>query len=162
MKKSIPLIKILATFGLVLAASAAGAQSWQMICTNAGANASEPLGDRDKHSIHVQAATCTHETGPFSGAITTQGVIWEHDATGSRLLSGDGVGRKPGLTIAFRVTEGALTWVMKDGKPAGWNAQGKGVYILAAGEASEFKGKTFSWTSHPTGARTYVTEVKVD
>ena len=162
MKTSPSVIKILTISALMLAAGAAGAQSWSMNCTNIGANAPEPLGDREKHSIHVQAATCTHDGGPFKGAVTTQGVIWEHDATGSNLLAGDGVARRPGLTIAFRVTEGVLTWVMKDGKPAGWNAHGKGVYILAAGDAAEFKGKAFSWTSRPTGARTYVTDLTVD
>ncbi len=163
MKKSIPVIKILATLGLVLAAGAAGAESWKLNCTNAGPNMPEPLRDRERHSIMVQTATCIHEGGAaLDGAVSTQGVIWEHDASGARLLSGDAVGRKPGATTAVRITEGTLAWVVKDGKVVGWNATGKGVFTLAADGAAALAGKSFSWTSRPTGPRTYVSDVTVD
>ena len=163
MKTSISVIKIMATVGLVLAASAAGAESWKLNCTNAGPNIPEPLRDRDKHSIMVQTATCIHEGGAaMDGAVSTQGVIWEHDANGSKLLSGDAVGRKPGATTAVRITEGTLTCVTKDGKVVGWTASGKGVFTLVVGGATELAGKSFSWTSRPTGPRTYVSDVTMD
>lgn len=162
MKMSIPAIKVLATLGLVLAAGAAGAQTWKINCTSSGGNAPEPLGDREKHSIMVLTATCIEVGGPMDGAVVTQGVIWEYDANGSKVLSGDSVARKPGATTAYRVTEGTLAWVMRDGKPAGWTAVGKAVYTLAVGTGIERAGKSFSWTSRPTGPRTYVTEMTID
>ena len=162
MKKSISVIKVLSTLGLVLAAGAAGAQSWKINCTNTGASAPEPLGDREKHSLMVKLATCIEVGGPMDGAVVTQGVIWEHDAAGSKALSGDSVARKPGATAAYRVTEGTLAWVMREGKIAGWTAAGKAMYTLAVGTGAQYAGKSFSWKSWPTGPNTYVTEMTLD
>lgn len=161
-KKNIPGIKDLAVFGLALAAGLVQAETWKINCMNAGANLPEALGDREGHAIHAQTSTCVIEGGPMDGAIQTQGVIWEHDKTGSRLLSGHSIARKPGATTAIKISDGTLAFVMKDGKPAGWTASGKAMYSLAAGSAAALAGKTFGWISRPTGPRTYVIEVTID
>lgn len=155
----------LAALGLALAAGAAfGQTTWKTHCTNIGPASSEPLGDREGHGLSVANSVCTVEGGPFSGGVTTQQVIWEGDQAkgASTLLSGDGVTRKPGATSAYRNTAGILTYVMKDGKPAGWTASGTSVITMAVGEAASLKGKTVSWTGKATGPRTFVIESKLD
>lgn len=159
-----PLRFLMTALGLALAAGAAFGQTWKTHCTSIGPGTPEPLGDREGHGLSVASSVCTVEGGPLNGGITTQQVIWEgdRDKGASTLLSGDGVTRKPGTTAAFRNTAGTLTWVMKDGKPAGWTASGTGVMTMAVGEAASMKGKSISWIGKATGPRTYVIESKVD
>lgn len=160
-----PLRFLLTALGLMLAPGAAFAQTtWKAHCTNIGPAASEALGDREGHGLSVANSVCTVEGGPFNGGVTTQQVIWEGDQAkgASTLVSGDGVTRKPGATSAYRNTAGTLTYVMKDGKPAGWTASGTSVITIAVGEAASMKGKSVSWTGRATGPRTFVIESKVD
>jgi hypothetical protein len=159
-----PLRFLITAVGLALAAGAASGQTWKANCTNVGASNPEPLGDRDGHAISVADSVCTIEGGPFHGGVSTQSVIWEVDRDKGvfTLLSGDGVTRKPGAMGVYRNTAGTLTFVMKDGKPAGWTITGSSVIAMAAGEAASMKGKTVSWTGRATGPRTYVIESKVD
>ena len=123
----------------------------------------EPLKDREGHRVSAQTAGCIHEGGgAIDGAVSTQGVIWEMDANGGKLLSGDGVSRKLGVISVVKITEGTLAWVMKDGKVVGWTAEGKAVFTLAVDGAAELAGKSFSWKSRPTGPRSYVSEMTMD
>jgi hypothetical protein len=147
---------------LMTGAGLATAQTTKANCMNAGPNIPEPLGDREGHAVQVSAGTCLNEGGLLDGTVTTQNTIWEMDKGALNILSADGVSRKPGTTVAYRVTSGALTFVMKDGKPAGWTAAGKGTYTMATGSAAALAGKNFSWTGYATGPRSYVLETKVD
>ena len=151
-----------ASLVLLASSSLAMAQSSKHTCMNLGPNLPEPLGDRDGHAILVSDASCMIEGGLLDGTVMTQRTISELDKGAMNILSGDGVSRKPGVAVAYRVTAGSLTYVMKDGKPAGWNASGKGVYTMATGAAAALAGKAFTWTGYTTGPRSYVLESKVD
>ena len=131
-------------------------------CYNTGLNAAEPIGDRQGHTVQVSAGTCRESGGEFDGLITTQSAIWEHDPSGSKMLSGDGVARKPGSLVAYRLLEATMQAVMQDGKPVGWIAKGRGLYTIGTGDLSKFSGKTFSWTAKPAGPRMYTIETISD
>lgn len=144
------------------AAAAVAGPAHSAACYNNGPNAPEQVGDRQGHMFLVSSGTCLESGGVLEGTVTTQNTIWEIDSTGSKILSGDGVGRKPGALIAYRLLEGTMQTLMQDGKPAGWIAKGKGLYTLGTGEFSALTGKTFTWTTKPAGPRRYTIEAFID
>lgn len=156
------LLPLIAATALAVCAAPVLGQPHGAACYNTGLNAPEPVGDHNGHSLQVSSGTCLESGGGLDGVVTTQNTIWEHDASGSRMLSGDGVGRKPGAFVAYRLLEGRMEPVMQDGKPVGWIAKGKGVYTLATGDLAHLTGKTFSWTTRPAGPRRYSIEAAVD
>ena len=139
-------------------------QTTKTTCVNVGLGAPEPLGDRDGHAVQVSAGACTTEGGLLDGMVMTQNTIWEMDIDKgtAKILSGDGVSRKPGATVAYRSTNGELTFIIKDGRPAGWTVAGKGTYTLATGAAAGLAGRNFSFTGYATGPRSYVLESTLD
>lgn len=154
--------KGITALALVLTTGLAMAQTSKHTCMNVGPNLPEPIGDREGHAINVAAGSCTTEGGLLDGTVMTQNTIWEIDKGASNILSADGVSRKPGAVATYRATSGTLSFVMKDGKPVGWTASGKGVYTMATGSAAPLAGKAFSWTARATGPRAYVMESSVD
>lgn len=152
----------LAALGLAVAAGGAfGQLSEKSICTSSGGAAPEPLG-ADGRALAVATATCITEGGPLSGGVATHNGLWEFDKGTMSLLSADGVVRKPGSILTYKLTSGTITMLMQDGKPAGWTGSGTGVYTTGSGEAATMKGKSFSWTGRATGPRTHVLESKLD
>jgi len=95
-------------------------------------------------------------------AVVTQGAIWETESSEAKMLSSDGVARKPGATAAYPNTSGTLTCMMQDGKRVGYTAMGKGVYTMATGSGASLAGKSYSWVVRPTGPRSYTVDVTVD
>lgn len=90
-----------AGLALVLApASAQAGQTERLACTAAGYSPSQPLGDQKGHSIAAGDFTCRVEGGPMEGGVLTGGSIWEWHKSHAVLLSGMGVTRKPGSTLA--------------------------------------------------------------
>jgi hypothetical protein len=162
MKKNSLAMPSLAALALVMTGTAAMAESWKLNCFNVGANMPEPLADRDGHWLSVPPAACLIQGGPMDGGVVTQNAIWDNDTKGASLISGDGVARKPGSIAVYRNTSGSLTWVMQDGKPAGYTGSGKGVYLLSTGSASSLTGKSFSWVVRPTGPRSFSADVTLD
>lgn len=151
--------------GIALAVCATGASAGSehtAACYNTGLNAPEQLGDRNGHMLQVSTGTCLETGGGLEGMVTTQNTLWEHDPSGSKILSGDGVGRRPGGLVAYRLLEGSMQMIMKEGKPTGWIAKGKGVYTLATGDVAHLAGKTFTWTTKPMGSRRYQIDAIVD
>ncbi len=130
-------------------------------CYTTGGSATEPIGDRDGHELQVASATCIESGGPFEGLVTTQNTLWEHDAKGSTILSGDGVGRKPGALIAFK-HEGGRQPFIQDGKQVGWVTKGKGVFTFATGELARYAGKAFSWVVTSGGPRRVTIQTTVE
>ena len=156
------MLTVSASLVLLAGSGLAMAQSSKHTCMNVGPNQPEPLGDREGHAVLVSEGSCTLEGGFLDGTVQTQHTTWEVDKGAMNIVSADGVSRKPGTTVAYRVTAGSLAYVMKDGKPAGWKASGTGVFTLATGAAAAWAGKTFTWTGYATGPRSYVMESKVD
>lgn len=94
----------------------------------------------------------------MNGGVATQHALWEFEKGRMLLLSGDGVVRKPGSVLTYKLTSGTGTLLIKDGKPAGWTGSGTGVYTAGSGDAAMLKGKTFTWTGRATGPGTHVIE----
>lgn len=162
MKNRSLMLAICASLILLTSSGLAMAQSFKHTCMSVGSNLPEPLGDREGHGIQVTDASCISEGDSMDGAVMTSRTIWEFDKGAWNILSGDGVTRMRGVASAYRTTAGSLTFVMKDGKPVGWTATGKGVFTLATGAAAALAGKTFTWTANATGPRRYTMESKVD
>lgn len=132
------------------------------VCVFVGVGATEPIGDRAGHTLRVSPYSCLIESGPMEGAAMTGSNTYEWDGGKAVLLSGDGVGRKPGSITSFKVIEGTTALVMSDGKVAGFAASGKGVVNLASGSAAALKGKTYSYTARSIGPVQFVIETTYD
>jgi hypothetical protein len=130
-------------------------------CQDVGTNTPEPLGDREGHSISVEAYSCRLDSGPLAGGVLTGTVIWEWEKTNATMLSNGGVIRKPGSTATF-VTDGKLALTLADGKVTGGVVTGHGTYSVAAGGAASLAGKSFSYTSTLTGPGEFTIVVKLD
>ena len=96
----------------------------------------------------------------MSGAVLTGTNIWEWNGPNAVLLSGNGVIRKPGGTVAYQNTGGSLALTMTDGKVTGFTASGKGDEKLATGSLAALAGKPYTWTVKPAGPGQYTVEVK--
>lgn len=88
--------------------------------------------------------------------------IYEWDGGKAVVLSGDGVGRKPGSITSFKVNEGTTALVMTDAKVTGFTGSGKGVVSLATGGAAALKGKTYSYTVRSISPVQFVIETTYD
>jgi hypothetical protein len=143
-------------------ASAVCGETHTVSCYNAGPNPTEAVGDREGHFVQATSLTCREAGGIFDGVITTQNLVWEHDSTGSRLLSGNGVGRKPGGVAAFHYVEGVREPVMQDGKRVAWRIKGKGVFSVAGGNLAPLQGKVFNWMIKGGGPGHTEAETSID
>lgn len=142
---------ILGATAVALATVAFGAMAQTPVlqkayCVYVGASPMEPVGDRPGHALQVANYSCRTEGGPMDGGVMTGTNITEWDAGKAVILSGAGVGRKPGAMATFQVTEGSMAVVMTDGKVSGFNSSGKGVMKHASGTAAALMGKTYSYT----------------
>ena len=147
------------TYTAVLAQTGSTAR---LYCHAVGSSQSEPLGDREGHSINDGQVTCRIEGGPADGSILTGINIIEWDKGNGVLLSGAGVTRKPGATTAYQHSEGKITLTMTDGKVTGSTASGRGRFTMATGSASALNGKTYSFTAKTVGPGQTVVDVKYD
>ncbi len=121
------------------------------VCRNIGGFTPEQLGDREGHALLNSEASCQATEGPFTGAIVAETSQTEWDGPKAKELSGSGVARRPGATVAFRHTDGAIELTMTDGKPTGWTGSGHGVVTLATGALASFNGRKYEWTGKSTG-----------
>lgn len=154
--------RLLAASALALSACAGvGTQVVERNSCTSSPGAPEPLGT-DGRALGVASATCKTEGGPMNGGVATQHGLWEFEKGRMVLLSGDGVVRKPGSVLTYKLTSGTGTLLMKDGKPTGWTGSGTGVYTAGSGDAAMLKGKTFTWTGRATGPGTHIIESTLD
>ena len=148
--------------GFALVHSPASAQSGQterLHCNSVGYNPSQPLGDQKGHSISAAQFSCRVEGGPLDGGLVTGGSIWEWHKSNAVLLSGMGVTRKPGTTLAWTQLGGKMSLIMSDGKVAGVQGSGRGRATLGTGAAAERKGKAYSFTFKTVGPGQFVVDV---
>jgi hypothetical protein len=120
-------------------------------CRSIGAFTPEQLGDREHHAIAITQESCQTTEGPTTGSVSNGTAMMEWDGPRAKELSGFGVGRKPGATLAFQDLDGQVDVTMADGKPTGWIATGHAIITMATGTWAPLKGKTLSWTEKPTG-----------
>ncbi len=88
--------------------------------------------------------------------------IIEWDKGNGVLLTGAGVIRKPGATLAHQHSEGKVTLTMTDGKVTGFTTSGRGRQTMATGSAAELNGKTYTYTGKSVGPGQSVIDVKYD
>jgi hypothetical protein len=151
-----------AVIGTAAIPAAAQGENWSAQCQNYGSSTSEPYGDQPGHNLIISQYSCRVTGGVMDGGITTGVSYW--DATGGkwRLLSGNGAARKAGAFTVFEQIEGNLELVMRDGKPAGWTANGRARYKSAAGTAADQNGRTFRWQAKATGFNMFTIETAAD
>lgn len=148
--------------GLTLIHTPASAQSGhteQLHCNAVGYGPPEPLGDRKGHAISVSHTSCRVEGGPLDGGVMTGTVIWEWHKTNAVMLSGMGVTRKPGTTLAYQNVKGKGALIIADGKVTGFAGSGRGRCTMATGAAADRKGKTYSFTFKTVGRGKLVIDV---
>ena len=142
---------------MAVAPSAVAEEATKNVCQYIGHDSPENLGDREGHGIVVVSSTCRVESGPLEGGVLTAQYIWEFDKTNGTVIFGGGVIRKAGATVVYQYTEGKWAVTMADGKVTGYTSSGNGRWAVASGSAASLAGKTFTWTSKPTGAGQYET-----
>jgi hypothetical protein len=131
-------------------------------CQAVGGGAPEPLGDREGHTISVDAYSCRVDSGPLSGGVLTGSGIWEWNGSNSVWIAGYGVVRKPSATVVYQQTEGKLTLTTADGKVTGWTFSGKGHWLMATGSAASLAGKSYTVTAKSTGPGQFTSESKME
>ena len=154
------------SFAAALLPAAAMAQSSgetvNYTCNYISMSTMEPVGDHEGHLIQNGNYSCKAQGGNLDGLVTTGSALWEQDAGVAKSVLNTGVGRKAGGMMAYSTTEGKRSFVMKDGKIAGWIATGRSVTVGATGTLAAYAGKTFSWTSHSTGMYEFVIAATFD
>lgn len=145
-----------------VSALAQTAVTQKAFCVIVGMSPLEPIGDRAGHALQVSTYTCRTEGGPMDGGVMTGTTIYEWDAGKAVVLSGAGVGRKPGAMASFHVMEGTMALLMADGKVIGAAGAGKGVIKHASGSAAVLNGKTNSYTVRSTSPGQFLIETTYD
>ena len=146
--------------GLALIQLPAFAQKTDKLrCQNVGYNPSQPIGDSKGHAISASEYTCVVEGGPANGAVVTGTTIWEWRKANAKMLSGIGVGRKPGTIYSYENTSGKAALIMSDGKVVGVEGSGRGRFTMMSGPIAKEYGKAYSWTFKTTGAGIFEIEV---
>jgi hypothetical protein len=129
-------------------------------CQTVGNDPPEALGDREAHMLSVHQGSCRAD-GAYAGGVSTEEIIWEWDGPKAIELSGSGIIRKPGSTLAWKDTEGNLALSMTDGKVTGCASSGRGVNTLATGDWAKLAGKGYTWTAKCVGPSSqYTVEAK--
>jgi hypothetical protein len=156
----------LATVAVALAvvAPSAYAQETNVITCQyfGGPPHSEPLGDREGHSLSIADVSCVATSGPLAGGVETGRVISEFDKAKGVLLMGGGVVRKPGATAVYQITEQSIALTITDGKVTGSSIAGRSKYLLATGSFAPLAGKTGSFTIKPGAPGQYIIEETLD
>jgi hypothetical protein len=134
-------------------------QTEHLTCNSVGYNPSQPLGDQKGHAVSVSEYTCRVEGGPLDGGLVTGSSIWEWHKSTAVLLSGMGVTRKPGTTVAWTQLSGKMALIMSEGKVTGFQGSGQARYTLATGAAADRNGEPYSFTFKSVGPGQYVVDV---
>jgi hypothetical protein len=141
---------------LALSVSSATAQEHgHDVCRNIGLGQSQPLGDREGHTVAVGDFICETTDGGLKGVVWTGTATWEWDGTKAKELYGGGVGRRPGTLNVYRDLDGEIELIMTDGKPTGWKGSTHGVNLLSTGDWAPQSNKKWTWTGHSTGLDTF-------
>jgi hypothetical protein len=70
--------------------------------------------------------------------------------------------RAAGGLAVTQITEGVGSAIMKDGKPAGSESSGKGLFKFASGTLAAFSGKADRWEAKPAGFNRFSLEFTAD
>jgi hypothetical protein len=120
-------------------------------CSIIGTASQDPIGDPNGHVLVSVQYSCFGVNGLLKGDVHTASSISEWDGPKGTFLLGGGIHRAPSGLAVTQITEGTGSVVMKDGKPAGTDSSGKGVFKFASGTLAALSGKVFKFSSKPTG-----------
>jgi hypothetical protein len=156
-------VHVLLASTFLVGAAAAQPISTKLTCHNLGVPTTETVpGQQNASAIRVNEYTCTVSGGPLDGGIMTAMNIWEVRGADWTALVSTGVTRRPDGYSVFRVLDGKLTLHMKDGKPAGFTATGKGQIVAAAGAGAPFAGRSYTWKTYSLTPTTFMIESTFD
>lgn len=154
---------VCSTLGLISANGFAQAETvGRYECSVVGAPSPQPIGDRDGHGLASVQYSCFGVEGLLKGAVFTGSSISEWDGPQGTYLSGGGIHRASGGLAVSQLTEGKGSVVMKDGKPAGANVSGKGVFKFASGTLAALSEKAVKFESQPIGVGRFSLEYTAD
>jgi hypothetical protein len=131
-------------------------------CSVIGAPSQEPIGDRDGHRLTSVQYSCLGVEGLLKGAVFTGSSISEWDGSQGTYLTAGGIHRASGGLAVSQLTEGKGSVVMKDGKPAGNEVSGKGVFKFASGTLAALSEKAVKFESKPIGVGRFSLEYTAD
>jgi hypothetical protein len=120
-------------------------------CTVIGAAGQEPIDATPGHFLASVEYSCFGVDGLLKDAVHTASSASEWVNQKGTFLRGGGTHRAPGGLAVTQVTEGSGIVVMKDGKPIGTATTGTGIFKFASGNLAALSGKTFKFTTAPTG-----------
>jgi hypothetical protein len=110
-------------------------------CSVVGPVSQEAIGDRDGHRIITVQYSCLGVDGLMKGALYSGLSTSEWDGSQGKYYTGGGTVRAVGGLAVTLLTEGVGSAIMKDGKPAGSEASGKGVFKFASGTLAALSGR---------------------
>ena len=163
MNKRFVVTVVCSTLGLIGATGFALAETvGRLECSVVGAVSQDPIGDKDGHRITTVQYSCFGVEGLLKGALYSGSSTSEWDGPQGTYLSGGGIIRVAGGLAVTQLTEGTGSVVMKDGKPAGREASGKGLIKFASGTLAAFSGKADRWEAKPAGFGRFTLEITAD
>ena len=120
-------------------------------CSIVGAASQEPIDATPGHFLATVEYSCYGVDGLLKDAVHTASSASEWINQKGTFLRGGGTHRAAGGLAVTQVTEGSGVVVMKDGKPIGTATTGTGIFKFASGNLVTLSGKTFKFTTKPTG-----------
>ncbi|MGY4622591.1 hypothetical protein [Bradyrhizobium sp. USDA 4486] len=131
-------------------------------CNVLGAVSQDAIGDKDGHLIRSVQYSCLGVEGLLKGALYSGSSTSEWDGAQGTYFTGGGIVRAAGGLAVTQLTQGTGTVMMKDGKPAGVESSGKGVFKFASGTLAALSGKADRWEAKPTGFNRFTLELMPD
>jgi hypothetical protein len=163
MSKRFIVAVVYSSLGFISASGAAMAETvGRFECSVVGPVSQEPIGDKDGHRIVTVQYSCLGVEGLLKGAMYSGFSTSEWDGPQGKYYTGGGTVRAAGGLAVTLLTEGVGSAVMKDGKPAGNEASGKGVFKFASGTLAALSGKADRWEAKPAGFGRFTLEVTAD
>jgi hypothetical protein len=163
MNKRFTVTVVCSTLGLISASGSAMAETvGRFECSIVGAVSQDPIGDKDGHRIVTALYSCLGVEGLLKGALYSGSSTSEWDGPQGKYYSGGGIIRAVGGLAVTQLTEGTGSAVMKDGKPAGNEASGKGLIKFASGTLAALSGKADRWEAKPAGFGRFSLEIMAD
>jgi hypothetical protein len=163
MDKRIIVTVVCSTLGLVNASGFALAETiGRLECSVVGTPSQEPIGDRDGHRIVSAQYSCSGVSGLLKDAVYTSSSTSAWDGSQGTYVAGGGIIRAPAGLAVTQLNEGVGSTIMKDGKPAGNEASGKGQIKFASGALAELTGKALRFEAKPAGFNRFSLEFTTD
>jgi hypothetical protein len=131
-------------------------------CNVVGAVSQDPIGDKDDHRLTTVQYSCFGVEGPLKDALYSGAATSEWDGPKGTYFTGGGIIRAAAGVAVTQLTEGTGSAIMKDGKPAGTEAAGKGMIKFASGTLAALSGKADRWEAKPAGLGRFTLDITTE